>query len=69
MAKPNGLDCCLKVIRPTRAEDAIWKAVEEAILSGMTPEKFLREVRESWAYEREEQKKIELEKLRGSKIC
>jgi hypothetical protein len=67
MSKPLGMTVGLQILRPTKAEDAIWKSVEEAIISGMTPEQFLQTVREAWAYERDEQKKMELEKFKEIK--
>jgi hypothetical protein len=36
------------VRHPTGAEDAIWDAVEQAILAGMSPEEFKREAAQAW---------------------
>jgi hypothetical protein len=49
--KPPGLTAAFQVVRSTPAEDAVWRAVQEAQLAGMTVEQFLREAREAWAYE------------------
>lgn len=54
----------LRVTRPSRAEDLIWEAVQEAQAEGRTPEWFVREVREAWAQARDDQKDSELEALR-----
>ena len=57
MAKPPGIsfsvsesDCALmlKTIFPSKVEDAIWDAVEEAINNGWTPEQFKNEVASAW---------------------
>jgi hypothetical protein len=56
MAKPYGLSLGLTadgnlragVNHPSRAEDAIWNAVEEAIDAGMTPERFKLEAAQAW---------------------
>lgn len=39
----------LRVTTPTRAEDLIWSAVEQAIEEGMRPEDFKREAAECWS--------------------
>ena len=60
MSKPNGLSATLQVLKPSRAEDAIWDAVQEAIDAGMTPERFKREVMQAWMHElSEETKRVE----------
>lgn len=41
--KPLGMTADFRVIRPSRAEDAIWSAVEEAIAAGMSPQDFRSE--------------------------
>ena len=38
----------LKVHKPTRTEDAIWNAVEEAVNEGWTPAQFKAEVISAW---------------------
>ena len=55
MSKPYGLTAMMQVIRPTRAEDKIYEAVQEAICANMTVTDFIREAREAWAYEQREQ--------------
>lgn len=46
--KPLGLDAALNVKMPSRAEDAIWEAVREAINANWTPEQFRNEVISAW---------------------
>lgn len=54
--KPTGIsfgldsagDLHVGVTRSSRAEDAVWAAVEEAIDAGMTPERFKREAAQAW---------------------
>lgn len=54
MSKPPGLDFFgprgvgLYVTRPTDTENKIYEAVEAAVDSGMSADRFLREVRECW---------------------
>lgn len=36
------------VTHPSRAEDKVWEAVEEALLEGWTVAQFLHEVRSAW---------------------
>lgn len=65
MSKPHGLRFELtpdglpqaRVISPTAAEDAIHRAVEEAIAAGMTVRDFIKNARESWDIELSEDKK------------
>jgi hypothetical protein len=45
----GGLHIQLK--RPSRAMDAIWEAVSEAIAEGMTPERFRDEAAQAWKEE------------------
>ena len=59
MSKPYGLTATFQVIRPTRAEDKIYEAVQEAIASNMTPTDFIREARKSWAHELREQARFD----------
>ena len=49
--KPLGVTPFLGIVHPTRAQDAIWEAVEKAIAENMTPEKFRAEVALAWAHE------------------
>ena len=53
--KPNGISLNLsdgainmQVNRPSKTEDAIWDAVEEAIAAGWTPENFRTEAASAW---------------------
>jgi len=55
MSKPYGLTATMQVIRPSRAEDKIYEAVQEAICANMTVTDFIKEAREAWAYELREQ--------------
>ena len=64
MSKPPGVTLTmdhdgprLSVTRSSAAEDAIWQAVQEAILRGWTPAQFIAEARESWAHELRENAK------------
>jgi hypothetical protein len=47
--KPYGVTADLRVVRPTRTEDAIWEAVEAAIDEGLTPEQFKAEAAQAWS--------------------
>lgn len=51
--KPLGIvvggDALLRVTRPSRAEDAVWSAVEEARCAGWTARQMIAEVRSAWA--------------------
>jgi hypothetical protein len=47
--KPLGMTPFMQVIRPTRARDAIYRAVEEAISENMTVDSFRREAAECWS--------------------
>ncbi len=38
------------VHRPSRTEDKLWEAVEEAVIAGWTPEQFRRECAEAWRH-------------------
>jgi len=58
----NGLPT-MGVHTPSRVEDAVWDAVEEAISAGWTPAKFRREVIAAWDHELDEQKKQALKEL------
>jgi hypothetical protein len=39
----------MQVVRPTRAEDKVWDAVQEAVAEGWTAKRFLAEARDAWA--------------------
>lgn len=57
--KPLGCSAMLQVSRPSRAEDAVWDAIEAAIAVGWTPERFKQEVVEAWQHLlREESKRV-----------
>jgi len=65
--KPNGLALTvgnyglgMRVITPTRAENAIWDAVETAIEEGMTLDRFRREVLDAWEQKRKDDLKAEM---------
>lgn len=49
MGKPTGLTAALQVVHPSAWEDAVWDAVEKCVECGVSPERFLAEVAESWA--------------------
>ena len=62
--KPLGLNMgfgkdglALSVTRPTRVEDAVWEAVEEAIAAGWTPERFRNEAADAWRERLQEEAK------------
>lgn len=57
--KPPGLSTGLHVIRATRAEDAIWSAVEAAIVENMTVRAFIAEARKGWDYANKIQAKLD----------
>ena len=52
MSKPNGavfnLDGTLRITTPSRVEDKIWDAVEEAIAAGWTPSRLIAEAADAW---------------------
>ena len=58
MSKPLGLrmgaDATMRVTRPSRVEDAIWNAVEEAVDAHWTPQQVKNEVASAFeeAYKR-----------------
>jgi len=58
--KPLGMSCGLKVIMPSRAEDAIWNAVQEAISAGMTAKQFRNEIAQAWEQESKDKLKSDL---------
>jgi ABC-type glycerol-3-phosphate transport system substrate-binding protein len=45
------------VRRSSRAEDAIWNAVEEAVAAEMDVKDFMAEARQAWAEELDKRKK------------
>jgi hypothetical protein len=56
MSKPPGLafrlhgnSIVMGVTRSSRAQDAVFRAVEEALLEGWSVEDFRREARECWS--------------------
>ena len=48
MSKPLGLTPAFHVTMPSKTEDRIWDAVEEAIEAGWTPVRFKHEVAAAW---------------------
>ena len=38
--------------RPSRTEDLLWDAVEQAQIEGWTPKRLIAEMREAWEYQR-----------------
>lgn len=55
MPKPHGATFGLyegvpviRVVTPSKVEDAVWDAVEEAILAGWSVERFRRECASAW---------------------
>ena len=53
--KPTGLSLSvgaggpsMRVRTPTRTEDAIWSAVQEAVMEGWEPKQFICEVEQAW---------------------
>lgn len=57
--KPLGLTLFMQVVHPTRAEDKVWEAVQEAICAGWTPVRFMREAREAWHAAKEDEVKAD----------
>lgn len=49
MSKPLGLTVGLRVVIPSRAQDKIYEAVQEAIAESVDVASFIREARECWA--------------------
>jgi len=51
--KPLGIafrpDASLLVLKPSRVEDKVWEAVEEAISAGWTPRQFVAEAADAWS--------------------
>ncbi|NIV53547.1 MAG: hypothetical protein GWN53_17040 [Gammaproteobacteria bacterium] len=54
----------MRVTRPSSAEDAIWRAVEEAQCAGWTAKQFKREVAQAWKEQMERQAKWDADTLR-----
>lgn len=46
--KPYGMNTALQIIKPTRTEDKVWEAVEEARLEGWELSRLVSEVEEAW---------------------
>ena len=71
MSKPSGISLgitaggvpTMSVTHISRAEDAIWNAVQEAVDAGMTPEQFKREVAQAWTEELRAQAKRTMKEL------
>jgi hypothetical protein len=53
--KPLGMafapDASLHVLKPSRVEDKVWDAVQEAIIAGWTPRQFVSEAADAWSQE------------------
>ncbi len=71
MSKPLGVALgvsedgpTMRVTRPSSAEDAIWRAVEEAQCAGWTAKQFKREVAQAWKEQMERQAKWDADTLR-----
>jgi hypothetical protein len=56
VGKPYGLTATLEIIAPDRATDALWDAVEQARLAGMTVRQIKLEMQEAWEHACEEEK-------------
>lgn len=52
----------------SRATDLVWEMVVEAISEGQTPTQIMREVREAWEYELNENAKITLKEFDSEKV-
>lgn len=70
MAKPNGIGLTernglptLQAIYPSRAEDKVWDAVEEAICAGWNPKRFITEAESAWAEVLKRHHKAEMEEF------
>jgi hypothetical protein len=55
--KPWGMTAAFQIVKPTRAQDAISEAVEEAFRAGMTPAEFISEAQEFWGLVADEQRR------------
>ena len=72
MSKPSGISLgingnglpTMRVTPISRAEDAIWNAVQEAVDAGMTPTQFKREVIQAWDEELRASAKRTMKELR-----
>lgn len=49
MSKPLGLTMFMQPVIPSKVEDRIWDAVQEAIASDWTPKRFVSEAQDAWA--------------------
>jgi hypothetical protein len=61
--KPLGLTPLFKVIIPSKVEDKIWEAVEEAISSGWSPRQFKIEAANAWEHRLKEDAKYASEEF------
>lgn len=57
MGKPYGLTATLEIIAPDRSTDAIWDAVEQARMAGMTARQIKLEMQLAWEHACEEEKR------------
>lgn len=55
--KPLGITANLQMINPSKLEDLIWQAVEEAQDMNYTVDQFRAECAKAWDYYRDEQRK------------
>ena len=62
----NG-DVTFNVRKPSRVEDAIWNAVQEAIEAGWTAKQFRQEAASAWEDELGRQAKAAVNDLMGGK--
>lgn len=62
--KPLGLTAGFKVITPTKTQDAIWDAVEWALIENMSAADFKEEVAQAWEELMKRQAKWDIEELR-----
>ena len=53
----------LRCAQPTKAEDAVYEAVEQAIEQGWTPRRFIAEARQAWQEFRNEAMKTEMKEF------
>ena len=53
--KPLGITVGMRLVQPTRVEDKIWEAVQEAVLAGWDVRKFRIEAASAWEHELKEQ--------------
>jgi len=48
MPKPLGMTPTFQTIMPSQWQDNLWDAIQEAQAANVTPDQFLKEVRNSW---------------------